>query len=134
MPRTHGHTSRTGSTPTYRSWHAMRARCYTDSSSYFENYGGRGIRVCERWSNYSNFLADMGERPPGKTLDRIDVNGDYTPENCRWATKCEQEANKRRRKDAIIFDGKTLTEWARELGLHYKTVKQRLLKRGTIHV
>lgn len=100
----------------------------------YAEYGGRGITVCARWSRFENFLADMGERPPGTTLDRRDVNGNYEPGNCRWATKLQQEANKRRRRDAIVVDGKTLTEWARELGLHYKTVKVRYQKTGVIHV
>lgn len=129
----HGHCWRGGATPTYRSWHSMRARCQTVTMTGFENYGGRGIRFCARWDDFNNFLADMGERPPGTTLDRIDVNGDYEPGNCRWATKRQQESNKRRRKDAIVVDGKTLTEWSRLLGLHYKTVKQRYQKTGGVY-
>lgn len=134
MTKKHGHSTRMAVSPTYRSWHSMRARCNTRTMTGYAEYGGRGITVCARWSRFENFLADMGERPPGTTLDRRDVNGNYEPGNCRWATKLQQEANKRRRRDAIVVDGKTLTEWARELGLHYKTVKVRYQKTGVIHV
>jgi hypothetical protein len=82
-------------TPTRISWYAMRQRCLDQRHRSYANYGGRGITVCARWELFENFLADMGVRPPGTTLDRIDVNGDYTPENCRWADAKTQRRNQR---------------------------------------
>lgn len=84
-------------TATYRSWLAMRARCNKHSTNGFENYGGRGIRVCKRWDRYEAFLADMGERPEGMSIDRIDPDGNYEPGNCRWATAADQRRNQRSR-------------------------------------
>ncbi len=82
--------------PTWMSWKAMRDRCTRRSMNSYEHYGGRGIRVCERWQFFANFLEDMGKRPDGTTLDRIDVDGHYEPGNCRWATSDVQARNKRR--------------------------------------
>lgn len=92
--RTHGHSAH-GRSRTYVSWEAMHQRCRNPNKDGFERYGGRGITVCERWRDFENFLADMGERPAGKTLDRYpNPDGDYEPLNCRWATPKEQQANR----------------------------------------
>jgi hypothetical protein len=97
--RRHGHSPRGTRTPTYESWAAMIKRCTNPKIKYFKYYGGRGIRVCERWRSFENFLADMGERPEGTTIDRYpDKNGNYEPGNCRWATSKEQGRNKRKRR------------------------------------
>jgi len=91
----HGHRKNDNRTPTYNSWRAMKARCYYTKHDAYYNYGGRNITICNTWLIFENFLSDMGQRPVGKSLDRIDPDGNYTPENCRWATNKQQAQNKR---------------------------------------
>lgn len=92
---THGHTLNGKRSPTYNSWRSMRRRCNSPNYRQYNLYGGRGITICPRWDSFENFLADMGERPEGTSLDRIDHDGNYEPSNCRWATPKEQAANRR---------------------------------------
>jgi hypothetical protein len=114
-------------TRTYVSWIAMRGRCNCSTDAAYKNYGGRGIKVCERWNDFSSFYADMGERPPGMGIDRINNDGDYEPGNCKWSTKKEQ-SNNRRGNFLITYKGRTqnTTQWAEEYGLSRIVLKGRL--------
>ena len=114
-------------TPTHSSWCSMNSRCNNPKVHQYPYYGGKGIKVCERWKSFENFLSDMGPRPEGMTLDRINNTKDYEPSNCRWATRDEQSKN-RTTSINITFNGKTqlLAEWARELGINPGTLANRL--------
>lgn len=105
----------------------MMGRCRDQGNTAWERYGGRGISVCERWRTFDNFLADMGDPPPGMTLDRIDNMGNYSPDNCRWAD-IETQLNNRRNSHFLTYNGKTqtLAKWDRELGFSQGTIHNRL--------
>lgn len=98
----HGHTIAHRPTATYRSWASMMARCRNPNDSRYRYYGARGIKVCERWLVFENFLTDMGERPEGLTIDRIDGDGNYEPSNCRWATRKVQARHHRKLTDEQV--------------------------------
>lgn len=119
-------------TPEYYTWRNMITRCYWVNAECFRNYGGRGITVCERWrTSFANFKADMGERPtPQHTLERIDNDGHYCPENCKWATKSEQALNRRPKYTSRLLTigniTRTIGEWARLYGLNAGTLRGRI--------
>lgn len=107
----------------YRSWKDMRARCNSPGSADFADYGGRGIAVCKRWDDFAAFVQDMGPRPVGCTLDRINVNAGYEPENCRWADAKTQANNKR---SNTIVGGQTLQQLSEAVGVGRGTIRYRL--------
>jgi hypothetical protein len=107
----------------YRTWVQMRRRCLSPTNPAYPSYGGRGIGICDRWSDFAAFYDDMGPRPEGTTLDRRDNDLGYSPDNCRWATKVQQTRN-RRTTAFVEFNGETLSmqEWAERVGVAYKTL------------
>lgn len=115
----------------YWVWADMRSRCQNPNHAGYKNYGGRGIKVCARWVSFENFSADMGPRPPSATIDRIDNDGNYEPGNCRWATRAQQNSNRRN----CIFvedagDRVTLKEYCRRRGLVYRAIAKRIRSRN----
>jgi hypothetical protein len=114
---------------TYTTFTAMKGRVLNPNNPAYHNYGGRGIKICEQWleGGFLQFLADMGERPPNTSLDRIDINGDYCPENCKWSTRIEQAQN-RQNSRLLSLAGKTqtFTAWAKELNLTRYMLEKKL--------
>jgi hypothetical protein len=128
----HGHKHRGNSTPEYTSWAGMLGRCNDKNLKCYKYYGGRGIKVCEKWSNdFIAFLKDVGPRPcAGMSIDRIDVNGDYEPKNVRWADAKTQARNVRNRKEISAFGERlTIAEWAERIGVDKRRIHWRI-KRG----
>lgn len=123
----HARHGMTGSR-THDSWSGMRSRCTNKKSKDWPQYGGRGISICRRWNTFENFLSDMGQRPKGLSLDRIDVNGNYEPDNCRWATNTRQQRNRRCTR-FIEHCGKrqSINDWAVETGIAVPTLRARFL-------
>lgn len=138
MHLTHGHSSRRGrgaQSPEYITWSQMKARCLNPKIAAFADYGGRGITVCDRWlgdDGFVNFLEDMGGKPsPKHSIDRIDNDKGYGPDNCRWVTRTEQ-ANNKRNNIWLEHDGLRLTlpEWARRLGVSDSVIRSRIGRLG----
>lgn len=125
MAPRHGESSRKTITPEYQAWNEAKRRCLNKTTAAYPEYGGRGITICDAWrDSYETFLADMGRRPTADhSLDRIDVNGNYEPSNCRWASRAEQQRNKRDNR-LISLDGVTrcLTEWSELTGISIQTL------------
>jgi len=129
---THGHKSRRKQTATYRSWSSMLTRCLNSKSDNYKHYGGRGITICDRWRNFADFLADMGERPLGTSLDRIDPNGNYEPDNARWWPQSAQSQNTRRTLAAHVVSeirrrvagGESQTAVAKSFGIKQPVVSR----------
>jgi hypothetical protein len=105
---THGHSFVGNISRAYNVWHSMKQRCLNKNNAGYPIYGGRGITVCERWLNFENFLADMGNPPEGTSIERKNNDGNYEPDNCRWATRMEQ-GNNRRDNRYVILNGQQLT-------------------------
>lgn len=132
---THGESLRHTTSPELNSWSNMMQRCYNVRHEKYALYGGRGIVVCERWrSSFPSFLADLGRKPsPRHTLDRINVDGNYEPGNCRWATAREQTLNRRATR-WITFGGQTkcLEDWARDIGIGPVALSRRIATLGLV--
>jgi hypothetical protein len=113
---------------TYKSWVSMKSRCLNENTPSYINYGGRGISICERWVySFENFIEDLGERPENTSIERIDVNGNYEPLNCRWATNKEQDENKTV-SNKVLYNGemRCITGLCRQLGVSRSTMQKRI--------
>lgn len=126
----HGHAKSGTKSSEYGIWKSMLNRCNSEGCAGYQDYGGRGIKVCDRWLKFENFLSDMGPRPEGRSIDRIDNNKGYSPDNCRWATAIEQASNKRIHKTAVLlsYGGvvRYLADWSKLTGIKQNTLKNRL--------
>ena len=129
--RRYSRTSDCPTCPEHNAWVGMWQRCNNKNNDRYDDYGGRGISVCERWRDFFAFMEDMGRRPPGTSLDRKNNDGNYEPGNCRWATP-DQQINNRRNTNWITMDGRrqTISQWCRELKIHKETLKKRYSKTG----
>lgn len=113
---------------TYQCWLDMRQRCYNPNSKRYYTHGARGITICDRWlESYDNFLKDMDIKPEGYSIDRINNDGNYEPNNCRWATS-KQQASNRRTNNNVTYKGitKNVQEWSKDLGLSHAALSKRL--------
>lgn len=118
-------------TPTYNSWAHMLQRCGNPKNHKYPDYGGRGIKVCPEWVSFEGFYKSMGLKPEGLSLERKDVNGNYEPSNCKWATASEQNRNKRN-VPMIVYNGKAqcLRAWSEDTGIDYRKIHKRISKFG----
>lgn len=125
-PRT---THGLSNTPTYISWQCMKSRCNNQNHKHYKHYGGKGISYDKAWESFASFLADMGEKPKGFTLDRIDNSKSYSKENCRWASRADQAKNTSTVRN-ISFNGKTMCmlDWSKELKIPYDQIKNKYHK------
>ena len=127
----HGHGCLKKRSKSYKAWLHMIQRCTNLNDSSYKHYGGRGIKVCEAWRKFENFLEDMGERPKNMTLDRVDNDGNYCPENCRWATRSEQQRNRRNTIFITIYGvTQPLAEWCETYNSNYNMVYGRIYRCG----
>lgn len=114
----------------HKAWISMRSRCFDSRNPCYPSYGGRGIRICKRWDSFEQFAKDMGQHPGRSfSLDRIDNNGNYTPKNCRWATRKEQQRNRRCNHEITVRGRKaTIAEWAEITGISKSTIRMRIMR------
>ena len=121
--KTHGMSA----SKTYAVWMHMKGRCENPNNNEYKNYGARGIKVCERWGSFDNFLADMGERPFGLSIERKDNDAGYNPDNCKWATSTEQTRNRRNNvKLTVGEETMVISDWARRLGTTGSVISSRI--------